>query len=834
MPDQRASHKEIPLNGKWYTTDPAAIGTNFQALTNMRYTDTHIRGVQGMTKINVTAATTYPRVRNAFHFKKAQIWATATAESHLLLQAYVTAETSSVVEDHVSVIPSTASFTNVTAFSDTSGAGRGFFSEAPDGQIIYANSIDNCIWGGNETRVGALITTATALTTAGSSVTSPSNYTDIINNTKVDSANVFTVGGTKNKTILVGSPRPARGVKISFTATINATANTLVAKHSSATVWTTCVTVIDGTRNVGDTASYTKSGSILWDTTVAVAKPKYIEGYYLYWYQLEIDDGSAEISHIALDCPFQGIVDMWDGVFRDVTRFFEYKTSIIDYTLNVLHDDYYASDSSTYYLANLPAFSTPNNCLYAGFEERMTGLKMDIAISNAEPACTMSVDYWNGTAYTSCGTITDGTSEGAISLAKTGVVTWNVSAITDETKKTETNSPSLYIYRIKFSTGVTGTTRINYIGGVTAQKSIGYYKFPIFAQGRVLLCADMSYEKNKALVSSKYMPQVYNGSDSVDLYFGEEGELTAGCELFSQFGSSLYSLILMFKDTETWVVAGQDITQWENNTFLLSSSIGCPAPLTLKTINLSQEPGVGTNRALAIWQGADGVYMSDGRAPIPIHGDIREYFDRQDARCIKASKVGDSVAFIDPVRQEYHLLLASGTAATTLNKELVYDIHRNKWFEIDRTADLQCGATVHDTDGNSFCYGFLDTGYIERLENGTDFDGTDIIHTFQTGDIPLGGLAVETRVSRLRLITVSKETTTSEITCTHYGDNSDTGTDKTMAPDRVGYRLAMPIFNDKLNGDPYHSFKFTITTDNETCGFEPLAIVATFHQVHAD
>ena len=161
---------------------------------------------------------------------------------------------------------------------------------------------------------------------------------------------------------------------------------------------------------------------------------------------------------------------------------------------------------------------------------------------------------------------------------------------------------------------------------------------------------------------------------------------------------------------------------------------GCPAPLTLKTINLSVEPGAGINRALAIWQGANGVYMSDGRAPIPIHGDIKEYFDRQDSRCIAAATIGDSVGFIDPEKQEYHLIFWSGEGGAIILKELVYDIHRNRWFEIDRVGlwgkhtnnDLAHGLTVHDTDGNSYCYGFLDTGFMERLEYGITFDGNDI------------------------------------------------------------------------------------------------------------
>jgi hypothetical protein len=367
-----------------------------------------------------------------------------------------------------------------------------------------------------------------------------------------------------------------------------------------------------------------------------------------------------------------------------------------------------------------------------------------------------------------------------------------------------------------------------------APETISHYKFPVFAQGRVLLCCDMAGKKNMAIVSAQYMPQVYNSSDSVDLYFGEEGELTCGTELFSQFGSSMYSLILMFKDTETWIIAGTDIAAWAGNTFLLSAFIGCPAPLSLKTINLSTEPGAGLNRCLAIWQGTNGIYMSDGRAPIPIHYDIAAYFDPTDSRCIKASMIGDSVGFIDPVNNEYHLLVASGSSATSLNTELVYDIHRNKWFVIDRTVDLQCGVLVRDTDGNPYCYGFLDTGYMERLEYGTDFDGNDIIHTVQTGDTPLTDLAYETRLKSVKLLTKAKTTTANSISCTHYADTCTTGaTAKAMSPLKSGYRVAMPAFTHRLNA-LLHSLKFTITTNDETIGFEPLAIVLTYEIVRED
>jgi hypothetical protein len=814
----KTQHKEIPFSGKFYTSEPATIGQNFRTLTNLRYTDTHVKGVSGMTKINVTALTTYLLTRNAFHFKKSQ-----PTESHVLIHAQTTAGLAQVIEC-TATIPTTGPFSSVLLTCTTS-AGLGRFCNAPDGHMIYANGAETYIWGGDKTNCGAVIISATALATAGSSPLNPEDFTSEANNTKTDSLNIFTLGGSY-KTLLLGAPRPAKGAAFVLT-TVNATANTLEVKESTAGVWTTITVTSDGTR-VGATCSFAQNGTISWASTVASTKPKYIEGYYLYWYQFTITDGSAGISNITLDLPFQPIIDMWDGIYRDIARFYIYTTSQADKSINVFRDDYY--EDSSYTFADISSLGATTQYLECGFVDKQTGIYFAIpsGFENGS-AAVMSVDYWNGDAYTTVGDISDGTVTGTAAFAKSGVVSWNNTALASEQRKQYANAAPLYYYRVKFDGALDASVRLNYVGGVTASKTISHYKFPIFAQGRVLLCGDMSEQKNRAVCSAKFMPQVYNSLDSVDIYFGEEGELTCGTELFSQFGSSLYAIILMFKDTETWIVAGQDIDQWESNTFLLSSAIGCPAPLTLQTVNLHAEPGVGINRALAIWQGANGVYMSDGRAPIPIYGDIKAYFDPQDSRCIKTSKIGDSVGFVDPTRQEYHLLIASGTAATTLNTELVYDIARNKWFEIDRTADLQCGVTVHDTDGNAYIYGFLDTGYMERLENGTQFDGTDIVHTVQFGDIALGGLAFETRLSALSLLAVAKSTP-SNVTFTHYSDTNTSGVDKTMSQVNSGYRVTMPGFTDKFDADPFHGFKFTITTSAETIGFEPLAVVASFHQ----
>jgi hypothetical protein len=1068
--------KTIPLSGKFTTAEPATIGTNFSTLTNMRYTDTHPKSIAGNTKINTTALTTYLKARNAFHFRKVQ-----PAESHLIAQVYNTGITASQLLQNTTAIPIAGDFSATAIWTDSTGASRGYFCNAPDGQLIYCNGVDTCIWGGNEIQVSAFIT-STASTGDDGAVTNPKDCTDAMQNTKTDGDNIAYIGGgydtytkllwncngadadvgnqtastgqtvttvanacldtaykkfgtasllldgtgdyctvpdstdwyfaaapftidlwfkpngngsypftgqyvdgnnlwefygvlattlklyfyIKSTTVkasyaittgvsinannfnhvelvrngtsvymfvngvsqsltvttaiaanevpnlsavlqigttedssvsmngwidefriskgvarhtanfsvptypylpnanyfLVGSPRPLQGIKL-YVNSGNSIASTMTGYEWNGSSWST----LSLTDNTDTGASLAVTGTVTFSSTITTSKARFVEGYFLYWYKFYVDAGEATIYKVTLDAPFQSIIDLWDGQYRDISSAYKMgATSREDIATKVLKDDYDTTDAETYVdIGSMAAY--PTSYFELGFNERMTGLHFRLAsdYTNGDNATVMSVDYWNGTDYVTVGAVSDGTTEtgGTKSFFKSGTVTWNNAEIGDETKtnKMETAtiwsplsdtsttesvwgnltvkgqyvSNPLYFYRVRFSNALDATVRLNYVGGITSEKDMSYFKFPIFAQGRILLCGDMSGKKNKVTCSGKYTPQAYNGTDSVDIFIGDEGELTCGTELFSQYGGNLYSLVLFFKDTELWIIAGQDISTWSDSIYPVSTTIGCPSPQTLKTITLSSEPAAGLNRSLAIWQGANGIYMSDGRAPIPIHGDIKEYFDKNNSLCINASMVGDSVSFMDNDKQEYHWLFSSGTSATTLNTELAYDIIRNKWFFVDRGTgmDLQCGVDVQDTYGNQYTYGFIDTGYMERLEYGNTFDGNSNTATMKLGDfLPADSIMLETMLDKIKLITVAKTTTTNTITATHYGDTATTGTtlkSGAFAPQKTGYRIAQPFVTDNLGRYTFHSLEFSQTTTNETVPFEPIALGLKYH-----
>jgi len=259
--------------------------------------------------------------------------------------------------------------------------------------------------------------------------------------------------------------------------------------------------------------------------------------------------------------------------------------------------------------------------------------------------------------------------------------------------------------------------------------------------------------------------------------------------------------------------------------------VGCDAWRTLDKANLPGQPHKDLSRNIWIWKGPNGVYVSDGKAPIPIHDDIKNYFDPTKDEYILPALASSCVGRIDVAKMWYRLLVPSGVSATGLNQELIFDLQLWRWFRVDRKANqLVELVNVAGSNGLTYQYGFLDTGYMERLNNGLDFDGVDIEHTMGLPDIVIEdsmGFPMITQVKAVGLVMVAHKTNTNLVSYTHYTDSILAGlTAKTLSPHSTTKRLINELmkFDEGPRGS-FHSGKFVITTDTEKCGFEPLAVV---------
>ncbi|MGA3282553.1 MAG: hypothetical protein ABSD50_16410 [Smithella sp.] len=830
----------IPLNGKWILNDdPILIGKNFQTLTNMRYVPGHPEGILGMTKINSSVVDpTYYRTRSGFYFSKTQ-----PIESHTLVQSFNNLGTASAVIDNTTAIPNTGNFsTNLWTDSNDPISGVpniGMFTDIPGGQICYTNGVDTCIWGGNEMRVSAFETTSAA--TGNSCITTnPEDYTTQMQNTQTD-VNDSTIITSGRNYILVGSVRPLKGIKF-YVNSPNSTSSSLTGSYYVGTSWVS-MTITDNTSVGGK--SLAQTGTVTFPTTVGLAQPRYIDSYFLYWYQFELSAGTASIYHVTLDAPFQDIIDVWDGVKRTVAKAFWYVApNYGDETTQVLKQDYVDGDTTTYWnVSNGGGTSSTSNCWFIGFTDPTCGLFIAFnqnVFLNTNAGSTMIVQYWNGSAWVNVVNLVDGTAsiEAGVptSLMQGGLVSWQQqSELTTEQKTIINDSDPYYYYRIYFTGAIysvaNGDIRVDYMAGIPSHTTLSSYAFGLLAANRLMLGCDTYGYKNQLIISADSQPQVFNGDDSYTIIFGDEKPLTCGTSIFAQYASNIYNMALIFKQTETWTLVwtqGTNSMEWTR--YLISPNIGCPAPRTLKTVSASFENNINATKVIAIWRGDDGIYVSNGQAPLRVSHDIDSVFDPTKPLHVNPDMVAYEASFVDVHNEEYHWLWASGTN-TVLDQEFVLDLKTWQWFNINRGTgnNLQFGIEVTDQIGNYYSYGFLDTGYMERLEYGTSFDGLPIACTMTLGDIALSGdMLEETSVTRFDLIALAKNLE-SNVNLAHTMDGNSNGDTYTLS-EATTARFSN-VFTD-IFSDPaiFHTFSFSTTTSLESKGFEPLACNVLFRK----
>jgi len=218
-PDDPIKGLQYRFDGQWLPdVDPAKIGANnFKTLTNMRYNEQGIEGVKGFTRVNTTAITSAPTIQNGFHFRK-----DSPAESHILIHG-----DDAVVYDNTTAVPTAGTFLSSAAYTDASGAGFGRFAVAANGQVAYANGVESVIWGGDEMKASAFIT-STAATTTDIAMTNPKDYSIEVNNDLTGADDIAIIGGGNDSStvlLLHNDGADAEAVAIADSSTGGPTGN---------------------------------------------------------------------------------------------------------------------------------------------------------------------------------------------------------------------------------------------------------------------------------------------------------------------------------------------------------------------------------------------------------------------------------------------------------------------------------------------------------------------------------------------------------------------------------------------------------------------------------
>lgn len=784
MEDVKHQYAQYGFTGQWIPDrNPLQIGPeNFSQLDNYRYVDGGIEVCEGYTEINETALETYLKARNGIQLRTPYSQAT-----YVLWQVLNSAGSASRIAVNKADIPDADDFEATYVYTPAATAGRwAKFSQG----VGYANGSESCIWDGDEMRCAAFFKITDV--PSGLTMTGAVDYTEAVNNSLADGNNP-----TVSK-FLIGSTRPLKGFKVDV-AVANDTTSTLAVQEFKSTGWTNVTTLLDGTTAGGITMA--QDGIVSFDSTVTTSVQALIEETRLYYYYVALSAGSATINQVTLDAPFQEIVDVWDGVYRDCIHAQATRSSSHENWTQEVNTE----SSAEYPIAAKFGGLTSSDKILLCCQEKACAVRLAFIAGKVNAtAATVTIKYWNGAAYATVGTVYDGTAVSGATLAQTGIISWVSPTEALERQRAQFGVAG-YWYEFTFSATLTdGTTHdgtsVDTVAFIPAQKTVFPFAFPFEFQGKAMLC-DFSAgdEGNRVDFSMKNAPNVWNGGDSSamgkSLYFGGYERLITASSIYNRFGSSIYEVALFLKQNETYLLNGTGPEDFR--IFKISSNYGCPAPHTVSTAEVSYALSEEIQRNICLWLSYKGPILFDGAVIKPLQG-IDLYFDTRKDTCINFEAIDKAYAAFDPFWQEWHLLLPVGTGQTTLNTWLVYDLRRQRWYRrvLDNSALCpQAIMTVQDEQGVSYLYGMTDDGVMMRLNYGTSWNSATMVHRVKTAAIiPTQSIWDESLIRKIKLVHEAPTFTTSDDSITinirYYVDgatNSVTGVIAPMVIDYTGY-----------------------------------------------
>lgn len=682
-------------------------------------------------------------------------------------------------------------------------------------------------------------------------------------------------GTSYSSTSYVGSILPLAGFK-AYVGTANAVTSTMAVSEWNGSAWSN-LTVTDNTSSGG--ISLAQTGTVTWASTASTSKPKIVQKNLLYWYKFVVTASAtftATLSQVTVAVPIQHIKELWDGEPRSLTAFIGVKTGIFyDYTTNVFED---AIDSAnTYTWAGIGQY-TASDYLLLGSPQQLMGVILNLADTAVNTnASVASVSYWDGDEWTVL-TIDDTTLDGTKSLGKSGIITWSPPAKNAEQKQTTFSSHTValhlitpggdnsqfadsrrayldalnnfgegkipaesrrtsfpaYYYKITFSATLSGSdangVKVYYAAGIPAQQTITGYSFGIEHQESLWLFDNYDGKRNQYLASAPNTLNVFNGKDSFQGEIGANDPTVAAASMFTRYGSAIADMLVITKATETWVIIGSNSSEYIQKR--VNGKIGCVAPLTMTTIPIGDEAVQGVYRNICMWVATQGVVAFDGNSVSIVSDDIADKFDPRHANYIGASALASSTAGYDPVYDAFVWCIQGSTTWR-------YDLKRKKWYEVPQSSNTRLYGVFNavDTNGVLSLYGYGNTGYVWKLDSGNTLDGDDIVCTFQIADIALEGNYIdrETFVRGVKFVQVAKNTTANSVTLTHFGDTATSGNPiDTYSPAATGKRLLDRYTSKRFGPHIFHGIKGTLTTNDESIGFEPVFLSIKYEFAKTD
>jgi hypothetical protein len=596
--------------------------------------------------------------------------------------------------------------------------------------------------------------------------------------------------------LLVGSTRPVQGLTFTL-GVVNTGAATTTVEYWNGIAWVAVSALVDGTLVGANT--FGQSGTLTFTSTVATARVRYLDQRLLYYYRLKLGatgtpDATITVTGLTVDTPMQPIVDIWDGIERHPIMY--YLPPLGEFTFEV-QDESFSN-------APIAAPMLNNAQISLGFEERQMGIRLRLLGNGNTNAATVAVAYWNGTTYAALAITSDTTSLGGNTFSHTGEITWNPPPVGSEFPLT-TFGRTGYFYLVTFSAPLSFTATapgdpvVDTVTGIPAQRWSAMqpfpgYRFPFVFAGRAMVAGLTSTgELNRIDYTPTGQPDVWNGKQSSaqgqEITVGGEEALTCAVEMSNRYAGVLTAFAVVLKAAETWVLQGN--TPDTFSLYRINDVVGCPAPLSLTTAELTPTPREPIPRTIALWCSQKGPVYCDGSTIVPLRfeqpdgflSSVDAYFTPADPRCVNPAQWELVSGWYDAQHSEYNLLLPSGATQSTINTWLVCDLLRRKWFRKVPLAYPQVGWQVQAVLGTPYVYAGGTDGGLLRLEDGTTWGGIAAITHILTGadlvlegDGQTGSTWDETLLRYLKVLAVAESGATATVVCAHAPNGTGTFT----------------------------------------------------------
>jgi hypothetical protein len=514
--------------------------------------------------------------------------------------------------------------------------------------------------------------------------------------------------------IFFKTPVPCKSISLTISSVNGNAATASVHYWKSDSTWAAVSGLCDSTASGG--AALAQTGEISW-TEPTDLQEKYAFGTCGFWYQIRFSatlDSSVRVSRATWASSFLAIRNIWDGVavyavevqVEGTSQYSVYAAGAVD-------------------LDGLAA----GKKVYVGFTDPVEGIYVDPGGTPLTAGNSIaSLKYWDGSAWTSVGTPTDGSN----GMANAGWITFPRKST--QPLQLNTSVYHAYWYEITWSSAIDADT-------VVSLQGMPYFDVNELGLAGYAHCvwkdrACFVFDRFGAYIyiSAKNAPMVLNGSDF--------GILKAGDGRANRIVAMrrFYNELIVYQ--EELGVEGGCITLFEGYSpatfgkIVLSSKIGSMNAKSVAVVDgvLTATATDETIKTLCFSLSRYGVAVTDGRTVSLISDDIQNYFDPTKPECIRYGYEREMWLEHDPACNVLRLGLVSGAIATVPNVFPVFDLVTKTWSFDTPAQELACMVNVEAASGQNPVLqlgGGVDDGTVYQLNYGVNDVSSPVDASFE-------------------------------------------------------------------------------------------------------